>query len=427
MIKKILTTLAALMIFSCSSAKVDKNEFFYVFNESQDMDIEPALKNRKIENKTDICSDADYNINIEFQKISAKLFSSLDSKFGLISAPLMHNENFYFIDENFKVFKIANNKDKSWKLTHKYKGSKKFNKIANIIIEEDSIFVNDSTGRIAKINIETGEYIWKTDMKYQGYSQFEFDDKKLFLLTYSNILVCLDKATGKEIWIKKPLILERNVVGYNINKPILINENELKVLHPNGVIRYYKPANGKNIAKQNISPDSKRILGIDIVSNFTNDPVKLIENVDITSSRGSGISYFNKFNPKPIFNMPSFYAVTNFVYIDTFLFFINNKSELVAMYANNPALKWKISLSDIHFDKGKEYQNSKFNSQWNSLILVGNKLLAFHNYGLIFVHDINSGESLDVIKTNTIISKVEKKNCKILLLDSMGNINMLRL
>lgn len=111
-----------------------------------------------------------------------------------------------------------------WKLTVAVpKGSTEIERMIDIdatpVISGDDLFVVTYQGRIANINLSSGQLVWTRD--FSAYNGIVVDSTKLYLSDSDGYVWALDRKTGATIW-KQDKLVRRSLTQPTLNKKSLL-------------------------------------------------------------------------------------------------------------------------------------------------------------------------------------------------------------
>ena len=147
------------------------------------------------------------------------------------------------------------------------------------VIDRDAVFSIGHSGRLVSIDLSTGERIWSKNI--EGTQTPWLAGNFLFVVTTDSDLVCLDRNTGKTIWITRLQKYANQKKMEDIiiwNGPILVGDR-LILTSSNGYILSVSPYSGNVIGKKIIK------------SRILISPIVAKETLYILTERGKIISF----------------------------------------------------------------------------------------------------------------------------------------
>ena len=209
----------------------DNENIIYIIHRTQN-DDEAAFATLNIET-------LEYNAK---QKISMDYFS-----YNIYSYEKEIGNEFAFIysEKKFLLLDITNKRIiKERELDYNLEGN-----VKNIIFQP--LFAYYSAGKIAKIDLKTGQNVWAYSHKRPElyYNKIIFDQKKNFLYCQRQFdeVICLDASSGKEIWSTNIYNNHSIYVSYIYNMFLL--DDFIYITNGNDLI-VFQTEDGKEIQRQ---------------------------------------------------------------------------------------------------------------------------------------------------------------------------------
>ena len=372
-----------------------------VFKEKQFLleEIEPkknytfnnSTKN-KIFNWNETFQNNQNNIeNINYTNRKEVLFKSKKLSGKILNNEFLYeNENIIYTDRkgNVYVYSINNNAE-IFQYNFYKKKYKKINKILNIVVKSNIIFVADNLGFVYALNYETNKIIWAKKIGIPIKSNLKIFEDQLFIATDTNKVFSLNIYDGSTIWDffsatadiqqqdKNNFAIDKfgNLIFFNTNNSLYVwnlSENriswitDLKVFSiDKNKITKFEPVTINN--EKLLITSNKNLYLFDIVTG------QYIWNKKISTSL------------KPVISNNNIFIVTDENYI-------------VNINLADGEIIWSQKISNLLLKSNYKKINKKID-KFNSFFLSNNSILLFSTNHLI---ELDISKEINIIKVNKI-------------------------
>ena len=345
------------------------------------------------ESWSDIFYDGNNNSkNYQFKNTNQlNLKSKKLSKYSINKYLLFENKNVILSDSKGDIIIYPIEENSPIKKFNFYKKKyKKIDKLLNLTVENNTIFVTDNFGYIYAYDYLLDRIKWAKNYKIPFRSNIKIFNNKILAANQNNDFYVIEKNTGNLI---KLIPSETTVINNSFINNISLGKNEIFFLNTYGSIYSIDINNFKlnwfiNLNKTLDSSISNLFIGSEVV-NFKNRII-VASNQNfylINSTNGSIIQKTNfTVKSKPIIN-------------NDYIFLITKKNLLIAMSLQDGKIIYSYDLND----KVADFTDTKKkNLKIKNIMLVNNNLFVF----LVNSYVVNLGVNGEINELIKLPSKI---------------------
>ncbi len=318
--------------------------------------------------------------NFEYENINKLIFQSKKiSKFKINDSILYINGNTIFSDSkgNIIIYSIKENKI-NYKFNFYKNRYKKINKLLNIILENNIIYVSDNIGFLYALDLENKSVKWAKNYKIPFRSNLKIQNEKLIAVNQNNEFKFFNKKNGE---ILKSLPTEDNIIKNKFKNILSLNKNNVFLINTYGSLY---SIDGKSM-QMNWFSNFNQSLSINPSNLFKgNLLINNEEKIILTSNNSTYIVNMNGV----ILTKKNFSYKINPILLNNYLFLITKNDLLISMDINSGKILYSYNINQ----KISEYLNIKEKRvKFKKLLIANNKILIFlsNSYVLIFNIDGN--------------------------------------
>ncbi len=167
-----------------------------------------------------------YNNNNKISFKSKKISRNSTNKFFLFN-----ENNVITSDVKGNLIVLSVNENKILKFNFYKKKYKKFNKILNIIVEKNIIYVSDNLGYLYAYDYKKDKVVWAKNFQVPFRSNLKIFENTLIASNQINNLYFFDKKTGL---LKKTIPTEETILKNDFKNNLSLNKNDLFFLNTYG-------------------------------------------------------------------------------------------------------------------------------------------------------------------------------------------------
>lgn len=314
----------------------------------------------------------------------------------LIPTPLINGDNVYALDSNYSLTKIElKTGNEIWKI-----------KLANnktgmsLALTSKNIIALSTDGLLTSISFD-GKQLWQKDYKVTTKAPLLLDHNTIYLLTAHNQLIVLNTQTGKELWRYQTT---KTNTGLTIMAPPAKKNNILIVPFTTGEVMAFDSDSGLlkwiQIMIGNRPQDLTEIPQIAAAPVIDEETVYITGNANLTGAYDLTTGETKWTNTLASIITPIISGNT--------LFLMTTKNELVALDKNSGKIFWK------------KIYTPKEESTWNNLSLINNQLFLNSTQEIISI-DTDNGELIQT-KSKSIYAKPVVANELLIITDKESTI-----
>ena len=172
------------------------------------------------------------SVNFKYNNNNKLSFKSKKISRNNINKFFLFNENKVITSDvkgNIIIFSV--NENKVLKFNFYKKKYKKFNKILNIIVERNIIYVSDNLGYLYAYDYKKDKVVWAKNFKVPFRSNLKIFENTLIASNQINNLYFFDKKTGL---LKKTIPTEETILKNDFKNNLSLNKNTLFFLNTYG-------------------------------------------------------------------------------------------------------------------------------------------------------------------------------------------------
>ena len=172
------------------------------------------------------------SVNFKYNNSNKLSFKSKKISRNNINQFFLFNENKVITSDvkgNIIIFSV--NENKTLKFNFYKKKYKKFNKILNIIVERNIIYVSDNLGYLYAYDYKKDKVVWAKNFKVPFRSNLKIFENTLIASNQINNLYFFDKKTGL---LKKTIPTEETILKNDFKNNLSLNKNTLFFLNTYG-------------------------------------------------------------------------------------------------------------------------------------------------------------------------------------------------
>ena len=305
---------------------------------------------------------------------------------------LYENDNVISSDQkgNIVVFSVNQNK-----ITQKFnfykKKYKKINKVLNLIIENEIIYVSDNIGYLYAYNYKKNKIVWAKNYKKPFRSNLKIVKNKLVAANQNNNLYFIDKKSGvilKLIPTEETVVKNQFINNLSVSKKFTFFLNTYGSLYAinNETLTVAWFINLNQSA--DINP-SNLFLGNEII----NDGKKIVVSSNL-------FTYVLNINTGSIVYKANFSSLIKPLLVNDYLFSITKNNLLVSFNLKNGKILYSYNINE----KIAEFLSiNKKKVQFSNLFMANGKLFIFLKNSYVLEFKIN-GEIDNVIKLSSKIN-----------------------
>ena len=291
---------------------------------------------------------------------------------------------------NIIVFSVSENQIFR-KINFYKKKYKKVNKILNMIVENDTIYISDNLGYLYAYNYIKNKYSWAKNYKIPFRSNLKIHENKLIAVNQNNNLFYVEKKNGE---ILKSIPTEETILKNNFINNLSIYKKNTYFLNTYGSL-------------YSISNDSLKINWfINLNESFNLSSNNLFQGNQIISESNKIVVSSNKntyvidANSGLLLNKKKFSSKIKPLIINNYFFTITKKNLLVSMELSTG----KIIYSNNINDKIAKFLNSKKKSApTQNLMMADDKLLIFLDNSFYLKANV-FGEIIEIEKLPSVVN-----------------------
>lgn len=368
----------------------------------------------------DIWNDIYFNgsnnfINFEYSGFEQLIFKSKKLSKNKINKDILFSSGNIITSDNkgnLIVFSISQNQ-----IVNKYnfykKKFKKIEKILNMIVEKEIIYVSDNIGYVYAYNYLENKILWAKNYKIPFKSNLKIYENKLIASNQNNDLYIFDKISGEII---KLIPTEETKIKNDFVNNLSIRNEYCFFLNTYGSLYAI------NLSSQQIDwyLNINQSLDFNPTSLFTSN--QIVNFNDKISVSSNNFLYILEANKGSLLYKKNFSTYIKPVINNNYLFTISKNNLLIAVNLKNGEIIYSYDINS----KIADFLNTKKKTvRFKNMFIANNNILIFLENSYMLKFDIN-GEIIDVKK---LPSKLKSSpifiNGKMIYLDSQNKISVL--
>ncbi len=351
---------------------------------------------KKVLNKN--WSDIYYNSSNNYKNFEYKNANEIFLKSRKISRKQLNKnilfENNYLISSdnqgNIIIFSI--NENQVFRKINFYKKKyKKIDKILNIIVENDTVYISDNLGYLYAYNYIDNKYIWAKNYKIPFRSNLKIYENKLIAVNQNNNLFYFEKKTGE---ILKSIPTEETILKNNFINNLSIHKKNTFFLNTYGSL--YSISNDSLRINWFVNLNDSIILSSDNL--FQGNQIISDRNKIVVSSNNN--TYVIDANSGLILSKKKFSSKIKPLIINDHFFTITKNNLLVSMEVSTGKIIYSYNINE----KIAKFLNSKKkNAPIQNLMMADDRLIIFLNNSYYLKTNIY-GEIIEIKKLPSVLN-----------------------
>lgn len=218
----------------------------------------------------------------------------------------------------------------------------KANSQASWRVTESFAYGGDTKGNLYKVSLETGEILWRSEVKGVILSRPSIHEGRVFVLNSYGDLLAFNEADGKWLWQQKDP-QDSNLGLWSSEGPVIF-AGRVVVGFPSGSLQAFEPANGARVWTESFSAALPDGLGLNDLRSVAGNEDFLIAssfNGDVKAWQREGPSKKLLWQKRFSLHVPaSFSEDSNFVYIS------DRQGKVHAVELASGFSKWNFKLPE---------------------------------------------------------------------------------
>ena len=308
----------------------------------------------------------------------------------LLSSPIIVNEKIYSLGSDSKVKSYdLKTKRKLWQKDMSVKKEKKKEGFGGgISYEKGIIFVTNGFGNVIALDANSGEEIWKINIRIPIRSAPIAFDNIVYVISHDNQVFALNSLNGEVLWNHRGILESASVLSSN---SVSIDGGLVFVPYSSGEIYAIRTLNGSVAWTDSLSRTGSST-SLSEINSITARPVTDNGRMISISHAGRMISV-DISSGERLWTLDISGTETPWVSGD-WVFALSTNSELVGVSRNAGKIKWVTQLEQYINEEKREDP-----IRWSGPVMISDKLFVISSHGVAAFISPQTGE---IIETNKI-------------------------
>jgi len=308
----------------------------------------------------------------------------------LLSSPIIVNEKIYSLGSDSKVKSYdLKTKRKLWQKDMSVKKEKKKEGFGGgISYEKGTIFVTNGFGNVIALDANSGEEIWKINIRIPIRSAPIAFDNVVYVISHDNQVFALNSLNGEVLWNHRGILESASVLSSN---SVSIDGGLVFVPYSSGEIYAIRTLNGSVAWTDSLSRTGSST-SLSEINSITARPVTDNGRMISISHAGRMISV-DISSGERLWTLDISGTETPWVSGD-WVFVLSTNSELVGVSRNAGKIKWVTQLEQYINEEKREDP-----IRWSGPVMISDKLFVISSHGVAAFISPQTGE---IIETNKI-------------------------
>ena len=308
----------------------------------------------------------------------------------LLSSPIIVNEKIYSLGSDSKVKSYdLKTKRKLWQKDMSVKKEKKKEGFGGgISYEKGTIFVTNGFGNVIALDANSGEEIWKINIRIPIRSAPIAFDNVVYVISHDNQVFALNSLNGEVLWNHRGILESASVLSSN---SVSIDGGLVFVPYSSGEIYAIRTLNGSVAWTDSLSRTGSST-SLSEINSITARPVTDNGRMISISHAGRMISV-DISSGERLWTLDISGTETPWVSGD-WVFVLSTNSELVGVSRNAGKIKWVTQLDQYINEEKREDP-----IRWSGPVMISDKLFVISSHGVAAFISPQTGE---IIETNKI-------------------------
>jgi len=308
----------------------------------------------------------------------------------LLSSPIIVNEKIYSLGSDSKVKSYdLKTKRKLWQKDMSVKKEKKKEGFGGgISYENGIIFVTNGFGNVIALDANSGEEIWKINIRIPIRSAPIAFDNIVYVISHDNQVFALNSLNGEVLWNHRGILESASVLSSN---SVSIDGGLVFVPYSSGEIYAIRTLNGSVAWTDSLSRTGSST-SLSEINSITARPVTDNGRMISISHAGRMISV-DISSGERLWTLDISGTETPWVSGD-WVFVLSTNSELVGVSRNAGKIKWVTQLEQYINEEKREDP-----IRWSGPVMISDKLFVISSHGVAAFISPQTGE---IIETNKI-------------------------
>jgi len=308
----------------------------------------------------------------------------------LLSSPIIVNGKIYSLgsDSKVKSYDLKTKKRLWQKDMSMKKEQKKEGFGGGISYENGMIFVTNGFGNVIAMNANTGEEIWKINIRIPIRSAPISFDNKVYVISHDNQVFAINSLNGDILWNHRGILESASVLSSN---SVSIDGGLVFVPYSSGEIYAIRSLNGSVVWTDTLARTGSST-SLSEINSITARPVTDNGRMISISHAGRMISV-DISSGERLWTLDISGTETPWVSGD-WVFALSKNSELVGVSRNAGKIKWVTQLEQYVNEEKREDP-----IRWSGPVMISDKLFVISSHGVAAFISPQTGE---IIETNKI-------------------------
>ena len=308
----------------------------------------------------------------------------------LLSSPIIANGKIYSLgsDSKVKSYDLKTKKRLWQKDMSMKKEQKKEGFGGGISYENGMIFVTNGFGNVIAMNANTGEEIWKINIRIPIRSAPISFDNKVYVISHDNQVFAINSLNGDILWNHRGILESASVLSSN---SVSIDGGLVFVPYSSGEIYAIRSLNGSVVWTDTLARTGSST-SLSEINSITARPVTDNGRMISISHAGRMISV-DISSGERLWTLDISGTETPWVSGD-WVFALSKNSELVGVSRNAGKIKWVTQLEQYVNEEKREDP-----IRWSGPVMISDKLFVISSHGVAAFISPQTGE---IIETNKI-------------------------
>lgn len=306
------------------------------------------------------------------QTWSSNLGSGSNKKSFLISTPIIAENKIFFLstDSKLSAFNLKSRR-KIWQQDLSVKKENKNEGFGGgMSFNNGVLYVSTGFGFIIAFESDSGEEIWRVNLRIPSRSAPIADDRMVYAITHDNQLFALDKISGNIMWTHRGILESATILS---STSVAVSDDLVFVPYSSGEIYAIRPINGSVIWT-----DSLALTGLSTslseINSITARPI--IDNGRLISVSHAGrMVSIDIPTGERVWTLDLSSTETPWVSGD-WLFLVTTNSEIVCVSRRAGKIRWVTQMQRFQNEEKK-----KNPIHWSGPIMISGKLLIVSSKG----------------------------------------------
>ena len=304
----------------------------------------------------------------------------------LLSTPLIENETIYTLDTTGRIKgKNIQTGKEIWQHRLEMRSRPESCSGGGIVLGDGKIFASFSSADVVGLNSTTGEVLWHTVLPHSIRSAPTFYKGFLYLITKNNRLICLNANTGEKIWQQEGSEHSCSLVGGG--KPA-IQYDTIIAPYSSGELYALRRENGFPLWAESLSA-LKVFSSSSIVSHIKASPV--VDGDMVIALSQSGRMIGADYRTGNIIWEREILGTSTPIVHGNFIFVVTSDHQAVCLVRHSGKVVWVSQLPGF----GKTSAKEKIS--YAGPVLAGHKLIISSSEGKAIFLNPETGEQVDQI------------------------------